>query len=76
MGKLIRSSGSLSDKAATHSHQFALETAGFGGGQAMAKQLREANILTCSISLPLAEVPGDMNGLRFGTSEYFESLKT
>ena len=35
----------------------------------MAKRLRQANILTCGIGLPLAEVPGDMNGLRFGTPE-------
>jgi glycine hydroxymethyltransferase len=53
----------------THSHQFALEAAEFGGGQTMAKQLRQANILTCGIGLPLPEVSGDMNGLRFGTPE-------
>jgi len=51
------------------SHQFALEAADFGGGQTMAKQLRQANILTCGIGLPLPEVSGDMNGLRFGTPE-------
>ncbi len=53
----------------THSHQFALEAAEFGGGQTMAKQLRQANILSCGIGLPLPAVDGDMNGLRFGTPE-------
>ena len=41
----------------------------FGGGQAAARRLRLANILSCGIGLPLAEVEGDMNGLRFGTPE-------
>lgn len=65
-------SGSLTEperKITTHSHQFALQAAEFGGGQAMAKLLRQANILSCGIGLPLAEVAGDMNGLRLGTPE-------
>ena len=53
----------------TTSHQFAIEAAGFGGGQAAAKRLRLANVLTCGIGLPIAEIEGDMNGLRFGTPE-------
>jgi glycine hydroxymethyltransferase len=53
----------------TTSHQFAVEAAAFGGGQAAAKKLRGANILTCGIGLPIAGVEGDMNGLRFGTPE-------
>ncbi|MBO6947844.1 MAG: aminotransferase class I/II-fold pyridoxal phosphate-dependent enzyme [Rhodospirillales bacterium] len=53
----------------TTSHQFALEAHGFGGGQAAAKRLREANLLSCGIGLPMAEVPGDVNGLRIGTPE-------
>jgi glycine hydroxymethyltransferase len=56
-------------KGATASHQFAIEAASFGGGQTAAKKLREANILTCGIGLPIAGVAGDMNGLRFGTPE-------
>ncbi len=68
-GLPVFTSGAQGKKATTHSHQFALEAAKFGGGQAMAKQLRQANILTCGIGLPLAEVAGDMNGLRFGTPE-------
>jgi glycine hydroxymethyltransferase len=53
----------------TRSHQFALEAAGFGGGQAASKTLRKAGFLACGIGLPIAEVAGDMNGLRFGTPE-------
>ena len=54
---------------ATDSHQFALEGNNFGGGQTMAKRLRQANLLSCGIGLPIANVKGDMNGLRFGTPE-------
>jgi len=57
------------DRGATTSHQFALEAARYGGGQAMAKRLRRANILTSGIGLPIAPVEGDMNGLRLGTPE-------
>ncbi|WP_028025306.1 serine hydroxymethyltransferase [Enterovibrio calviensis] len=56
-------------KLPTLSHQFAIIAAPFGGGQAMAKKLRKANILTCGIGLPIDPVSGDMNGLRFGTPE-------
>jgi len=51
------------------SHQCALEAGDFGGGQKMAKTLRTGNILSCGIGLPIAEVDGDMNGLRIGTPE-------
>ena len=53
----------------TTSHQFAIEAARYGGGQAAAKTLRQANILTCGIGLPIAPVADDMNGLRLGTPE-------
>lgn len=53
----------------TDSHQFAIEAAAFGGGQAASKTLRKAGFLACGIGLPLAEVPGDLNGLRIGTPE-------
>jgi glycine hydroxymethyltransferase len=56
-------------KGITMSHQFAIKAAAFGGGQAAAKRLRSANILTCGIGLPIAGVDGDMNGLRIGTPE-------
>ncbi|MGI9368277.1 MAG: serine hydroxymethyltransferase, partial [Ruegeria sp.] len=54
---------------ATTSHQFALEAARFGGGQAASKTLRKAGFLACGIGLPIAAVDGDMNGLRIGTPE-------
>jgi glycine hydroxymethyltransferase len=57
------------DRGITQSHHLALEAAPFGGGQAAAKLLRRANILTSGIGLPLDPVPGDMNGLRLGTPE-------
>ncbi len=57
------------DRGMTESHQFAVQAAGFGGGQAAAKLLRKAGFLACGIGLPLEEVPGDMNGLRIGTPE-------
>ncbi len=57
------------DKGYTNSHQFALEAAELGGGQTAAKKLRRAGFLTCGIGLPIDEVAGDMNGLRFGTPE-------
>ena len=53
----------------TQSHQFALEAACFGGGQAASKKLRKAGFLACGIGLPIDPVEGDMNGLRFGTPE-------
>ena len=56
-------------QGATQSHQFAVEAAGFGGGQAASKTLRRAGFLACGIGLPIAPVAGDMNGLRIGTPE-------
>ena len=53
----------------TTSHQFAIEAAAYGGGQAVSKHLRRANILACGIGLPIASVDGDLNGLRIGTPE-------
>jgi glycine hydroxymethyltransferase len=53
----------------TRSHQFAIEAAEFGGGQAASKTLRRAGFLACGIGLPIADVKGDMNGLRIGTPE-------
>ena len=53
----------------TNSHQFAIEAAPYGGGQAASKKLRRAGFLACGIGLPIAEVVGDMNGLRMGTPE-------
>jgi glycine hydroxymethyltransferase len=53
----------------TTSHQFAVEAQAYGGGQHAAKRLRDANILSCGIGLPLADVADDVNGLRIGTPE-------
>ncbi len=57
------------ERGFTSSHQFALAAAHYGGGQAAAKLLRRANLLTCGIGLPLQPVSGDVNGLRLGTPE-------
>lgn len=57
------------ERSGTDSHQLALEAARFGGGQAASKRLRRANLLACGIGLPIADIPGDLNGLRFGTPE-------
>jgi glycine hydroxymethyltransferase len=57
------------DRGITKSHQFAVEAARYGGGQAAAKLLRKANILSCGIGLPINPVNGDVNGLRMGTPE-------
>lgn len=56
-------------KGATQSHQFALEAARFGGGQAASKTLRRTGVLACGIGLPVDPLAGDMNGLRLGTPE-------
>jgi len=59
-------------RGATASHQFAIEAAGWGGGQAAARRLAEAGLLACGIGLPHALVPSlrdDVNGLRLGVPE-------
>jgi len=53
----------------TQSHQFAVLAESYGGGQAASKVLRKAGFLACGIGLPVAEVTGEMNGLRIGTPE-------
>jgi glycine hydroxymethyltransferase len=57
------------ERGATASHQFAIEAARWGGGQAAAKQLEAARLFACGIGLPIEAVPGDINGLRIGTPE-------
>ena len=56
-------------RGGTQSHQLAVETARYGGGQSAAKRLRRANLLACGIGLPMPPVEGDVNGLRLGTPE-------
>ncbi|MBM3549109.1 MAG: aminotransferase class I/II-fold pyridoxal phosphate-dependent enzyme [Alphaproteobacteria bacterium] len=53
----------------TESHHLALHAATFGGGQTASKHLAKANLLLCGIGLPIAEVAGDLNGIRIGTQE-------
>ena len=53
----------------TKSHQFAVDATRFGGGQTAASRLRQGNILTCGIGLPIEPLPHDTNGLRLGTPE-------
>lgn len=57
------------DRGMTTSHHLAVEAGRYGGGQAASKLLRRANVLACGIGLPMAEVAGDANGIRFGTPE-------
>lgn len=57
------------ERGATTSHQFAIEAARWGGGQAAARRLEAARLLACGIGLPLPEVAGDVNGLRLGVPE-------
>jgi glycine hydroxymethyltransferase len=57
------------ERGATDSHQFAIEAARWGGGQAAARKLEAARLLACGIGLPIDDVPGDVNGLRLGTPE-------
>lgn len=56
-------------RGATQSHQFAIQAQAFGGGQTASKTLEQAGFLACGIGLPIAEVDGDLNGLRLGTPE-------
>jgi Glycine/serine hydroxymethyltransferase len=57
------------EKGFTTSHQFAIEAAAFGGGQAASRTLEKAGFLACGIGLPIDAVAGDLNGLRVGTPE-------
>ena len=57
------------ERVSSMSHQFALQAAEFGGGQTLAGKLRDVNILSCGIGLPIEPVRGDMNGLRLGSPE-------
>lgn len=57
------------ERGFTTSHQFAVEAAAFGGGQAASRTLEKAGFLACGIGLPIDPVAGDMNGLRIGTPE-------
>jgi glycine hydroxymethyltransferase len=53
----------------TESHQFAIRSHQYGGGQAASKRLRRAGFLVCGIGLPDKTVEGDLNGIRVGTPD-------
>ncbi|RYY28801.1 MAG: aminotransferase class I/II-fold pyridoxal phosphate-dependent enzyme [Sphingomonadales bacterium] len=53
----------------TESQQLVVRAAPYGGGHKAAQRLRQANILTSGIGLPIEPVEGDFNGLRLGTPE-------
>lgn len=57
------------ERGATQSHQLALQAARWGGGQTAARHMARAGLLACGIGLPIAPVPGDINGLRLGVPE-------
>lgn len=53
----------------TASQHIAIQAHAYGGGNAAARRLELANILTSGIELPLPPVAGDFNALRLGTQE-------
>ncbi len=57
------------ERGMTTSHQFAIEAARWGGGQAAARRLESARLLACGIGLPIDAVSADVNGLRLGVPE-------
>ena len=57
------------DSVATESHQFAIRSHQYGGGQSASKRLRKAGFLVCGIGLPEDEVKDDLNGIRVGTPD-------
>jgi glycine hydroxymethyltransferase len=59
-------------RGGTASHALAIEATRWGGGQAAARRLEAARLLSCGIGLPHLAVPpvaGDVNGLRLGVPE-------
>lgn len=60
------------DARFTSSHHVAIDASRHGGGDALARVLRTANLLTCAIGLPPGRAAGDgpgAPGLRLGTPE-------
>jgi glycine hydroxymethyltransferase len=53
----------------TVSQHVAVAAGEYGGGNAAANVLEQANILCSSIGLPLAPIAGEANGIRLGTQE-------
>ena len=66
---VVTGTAEIEGRGHTESHHLALHAAAYGGGQAAARHLANANILLCGIGLPLAPVEGDLNGIRLGSQE-------
>jgi glycine hydroxymethyltransferase len=56
-------------KGFTESHQIAVDVRSYGGGDAVAKKLEKANIITNKNMLPFDEAPEKPSGIRFGVQE-------
>jgi len=56
-------------KGFTESHQIAVDVRGYGGGDAVAKKLEKANIITNKNMLPFDKAPEEPSGIRFGVQE-------
>lgn len=56
-------------QCATESHQFAIRSHQYGGGQAASRHLRKAGFLVCGIGLPDDQFDNDLNGIRVGTPD-------
>lgn len=57
-------------KSLTDSHHVAVDVRSVGGGQTVAAQLRQANLLACGIGLPVeSALASDVPGLRLGSPE-------
>ncbi|HJH25666.1 MAG TPA: serine hydroxymethyltransferase [Methanophagales archaeon] len=57
-------------KGFTESHQIAIDVRGdYGGGDAVAKKLEKANIITNKNMLPFDKTPEEPSGIRFGVQE-------
>ncbi|HEU5343579.1 MAG TPA: beta-eliminating lyase-related protein [Ktedonobacterales bacterium] len=79
---MVRNGSELADALAEHglpvvaaergytaTHHVALDARPFGGGDHAARRLARCAIHSSGIGLPGKPVPGDYNGLRFGTQE-------
>jgi len=56
-------------KGFTESHQIVVDVRGYGGGDAVAKKLEKANIITNKNMLPFDKTPEAPSGIRLGVQE-------
>ncbi len=56
-------------KGFTESHQIAVDVRGYGGGDAVAKKLEKANIITNKNMLSFDKTPKEPSGIRLGVQE-------